>query len=179
MCKTQRAIPKLGESEFPQHGGIFWGPWHSLKKNRADLRRDTSEWDKGRLQQYQEQNLVGRPWGGAGAGLVGGCWGLKSLAHLVIFIPLWLVLWGWLTHPKLNFHGFGQVNFAGSRVGPEPGAVGSCCPGPPQRSLMCSPAQKWRTGRTSSCIGESDLSLRSWSRCWPKGTLADGLIMGI
>jgi hypothetical protein len=32
----------------------------------SDLRRDTSEWDKGRLQQYQEQNLVGRPWGGAG-----------------------------------------------------------------------------------------------------------------
>jgi len=35
-----------------------------------------------------------------------------SLAHLVIFIPLWLVLWGWLTHPKLNFHGFGQWDHA-------------------------------------------------------------------
>ena len=62
-------------------------------------------------------------------------------------------------------HGFGQVNFAGSRVGPEPGAVvGSCCPGPPQRSLMCSPAQKWRTGRPSS---------RSGGMIWASGAEAD------
>ena len=69
MAATQRAIPKPRESEL------------TIVASVDEPRRDTSEWDKGRLQQYQEQNLAARPGTGAGGEL-----GTPGKIH-----PGWLV----------------------------------------------------------------------------------------
>ena len=77
----------------------------------SDLRRDTSEWDKGRLQQYQEQNLVGRPWGGAGAVGLEVEPGTSGDIH-----PALTGIMGLVDPSEVEF--------------PWLWTVGSCCPGP-------------------------------------------------
>lgn len=75
MCKTQRAIPKLGESEFPQHGGIFWGPWHSLKKKQSGSEARHLGMGQGSVTTIPRaepgRETLGRSWGGAGWGMLG------------------------------------------------------------------------------------------------------------